>query len=471
MNLSAYADRNAAETQQREYGGEILTWSAVRELVEETGVRGHGGHGDHAGHGADAEAGGGGHAHGGDHDAHAAATGDDAADRPTVGVGGRFSTLGEAVAAAGEGDTIRVRGGHYREFPLEIDRSLTLVGEDFPILDGEGSHSILIVRADDVTIEGFELRGAGVSYTRDHSAILVEEAARCRIIGNRLEDNFFGIYLARASQCMVRDNEVRAQATREANSGNGIHLWDVDRIQVEDNRIRGHRDGIYLEFAREVVIRGNRSEENLRYGLHFMFSDESFYVDNVFRRNGAGVAVMYTRDVVMAGNRFEDNWGTSAYGLLLKDVRDAKVEDNVFRNNTIAVHSEGADRISFALNRFERNGWAVRVLGSSQDNHFTMNDFIENTFDVTTNSRRNPNHFDGNYWSAYRGYDLAGDGRGDVPHRPVRLFAYIVERQPVALILLRSFFVDVLEVAERVLPVLTPETLVDARPLMQEVAR
>jgi nitrous oxidase accessory protein len=39
----------------------------------------------------------------------------------------------------------------------------------------------------------------------------------------------------------------------------------------------------------------------------------------------------------------------------------------------------------------------------------------------------------------------------------------------VALVLLRSVFVDLLDVAERVAPVLTPETLVDSRPLMQEV--
>jgi hypothetical protein len=111
----------------------------------------------------------------------------------------------------------------------------------------------------------------------------------------------------------------------------------------------------------------------------------------------------------------------------------------------------------------------VRVLGSSQDNHFTANDFVENTFDVTTNSRRSDNTFERNYWSAYRGYDLSGDGFGDVPHRPVRLFSYIVEGKPAALILLRSFFVDVLEVAERVLPVLTPEALVDPEPRMREV--
>ena len=35
------------------------------------------------------------------------------------------------------------------------------------------------------------------------------------------------------------------------------------------------------------------------------------------------------------------------------------------------------------------------------------------------------------------------------------------------LILLRSFFLDLLEMAERLVPVITPEALVDAHPLMR----
>jgi nitrous oxidase accessory protein len=60
---------------------------------------------------------------------------------------------------------------------------------------------------------------------------------------------------------------------------------------------------------------------------------------------------------------------------------------------------------------------------------------------------------------------------GDVPHRPVRLFALLVQRTPAALVLLRSVFVDVLEVAERVAPVLTPQTLIDENPMMREIRR
>jgi nitrous oxidase accessory protein len=99
------------------------------------------------------------------------------------------------------------------------------------------------------------------------------------------------------------------------------------------------------------------------------------------------------------------------------------------------------------------------------DNQFSRNTFRDNAFDVGTNSSRNSSTFARNYWDDYRGYDLDRDGLGDVPFHPVRLFSLLVEQNHPLLILMRSPFVDLLDAAERVLPVLTPETLVDSTPL------
>jgi nitrous oxidase accessory protein len=386
-----------------------------------------------------------------------------------VGSGQALTTIGQALDTARDGDRIRVLPGVYREQNLQISASITLEGEGWPEIDAGGRHTILAVTADSVTIRGFHLRGVGMSQVRDNSAILVEGGRHCVIENNRLTGTHFGIYLARAEGCRIRNNRITGTAEREAVAGNGIHLWNVASVTVEGNVITGHRDGIYLEFAKGAVIRDNESQDNLRYGLHFMFSDDSRYERNTFARNGAGVAVMYSTNVQMTGNLFEDNWGTSAYGLLIKDVRDSTIEENTFRGNTTAIFSEGADRLVFRRNRVIRNGWAVKILASSQDNLFTENDFIENSFDVITNSRRNFNTFRGNHWSRYDGYDLTGDGVGDVPYRPVRLFSFVVEQSPAAIVLLRSLFVELLELAERVLPILTPETLVDDEPRMREV--
>jgi nitrous oxidase accessory protein len=379
---------------------------------------------------------------------------------------GSIRTITAALAIAKAGAHIRVQPGIYREPLLRITVPLTLEGTDGTVLDGEGTHGLIEVVADDVTVRGLLLRNTGTSQLEDRAALRVNGARSCRIERNRVDDAFFAIYLSRASDCVVSHNTVRGNERSQSVSGNGIHLWQSERVQVIDNHVSGHRDGIYFEFVKASEVLRNVSERSDRYGLHFMFSDDCRYQDNVFRSNSAGVAVMYTNRVHMLANRFEHNWGSNAYGLLLKDINDSEILHNEFVGNSIGLHLEGSSRNRIEGNEFDRNGWALRVLANAQDNVISRNVFTANSFDVGTNSRQNFSTFRENYWDRYRGYDLDHDGIGDVAFAPVRLFALVVEQSPPALVLLRSVIVDMLDLAERVMPILTPSTLLDERPLM-----
>jgi nitrous oxidase accessory protein len=380
---------------------------------------------------------------------------------------GAVSTVTAALALARPGDLVRVRPGVYREPRLVIDKRLELVGEDGAVLDGQNAHEVVTVTADSVVIRGFTVRNVGVSFTEDRAGIRLDGVRGCAVEDNRLVDTFFGIYAAKAADCRIAGNRIRGAGTTESASGNGIHLWYSSGMVVENNEVRGHRDGIYLEFSQDATIRHNLSAGNLRYGLHFMFSHGCRYFDNIFTGNGAGVAVMYSRRVTMARNRFEQSRGSAAFGLLLKDLSESDIDDNVFADNTVGLYAEGTTGSRIEGNAFLRNGWAVKILADATDNRFLRNRFIGNSFDVATNSTASTSEFSGNYWDHYDGYDLDRDGRGDVPFHPVRLFSLLVQQNEPALILLRSPFVDLLDAAERALPVLTPETLVDQRPLIR----
>jgi nitrous oxidase accessory protein len=388
--------------------------------------------------------------------------------RIVVEPGSAIPTLTAALHAAHRGDTIVVRPGVYREPRILVTVPVTILGENDPVFDGGGLHEVLTVRADGVTVQGLTIRNVGSSYTEDRAGIRLDSVRDCRIIGNLLQNTFFGIYAARSSGCTISDNRVQGSARDQTAAGNAVHLFYSDDFIVARNSIRGHRDGIYLEFSRRARIIDNESRANVRYGLHFMFSDSCEYRRNTFAGNNSGVAVMYSHWVTVADNRFENNWGTAAYGLLLKEIKDSRVTDNLFAGNTVGLYAEGSDRILVERNQFMRNGWAVRLLADATDNTFHRNRFEGNTFDVATNSQASsPSTFSENYWDAYRGYDLDHDGYGDVPFRPVRLFSVLIEQSEPSLILLHSFFIELLEVAERVAPVLTPERLVDSRPLMR----
>lgn len=383
-----------------------------------------------------------------------------------VKAGSAVPTLSAALALARPHDTVVVEAGRYAEPPIEVTRPVVILGRGRPVFVGRGDHTVIRVTADSVTIAGIAVERVLPSNVAEPSAIRLDSVAHCRVADVEVRDSFFGIYGSAVESCLIENNRVVGPGRSEQESGNAIHLWSSRDVTVRGNVVERYRDGIYLEFVTGSRLEGNRSRDNRRFGLHFMFSDDCLYQENQFSRNGAGVAVMYSKQVRMVANRFEHNRGQAAYGLLLKDITDSRLEKNVFDANTIALYFEAANRVEAVENHFSSNGWAIRMLANSEANVVTGNAFVGNGFDVSTNSRSNASRFDGNFWDRYRGYDLDRDGFGDAPFRPVRLFSLVVEQNEPSLILLRSAFVDLLDAAERVLPILTPETLVDRRPLL-----
>lgn len=380
-------------------------------------------------------------------------------------------TLTKAITLARAGDTIFVRAGNYREGNIRITKPLTIIGQDQAVFDGENKYEIFTITSGHVTIEGLSFVDTGTASMNDVAAIKVENAKDITIRGNTFNDAFFGIHFSNSSESLVENNQLHATAVAEYEIGNGIHMWKCNKMTIRNNQITGHRDGIYFEFVTNTLITGNISKKNIRYGLHFMFSHNNEYRQNSFINNGAGVAVMYTRNVKMFDNTFERNWGGASYGLLLKDIQDSEVIGNKFTKNTIAIHIEGVSRTRFESNDFSGNGYAVRLQASSDDNVFVYNNFSANTFDFATNGTMVLNTIDSNYWDRYQGYDLNRDGTGDVAYRPVNIYAMIVERIPAAVLLWRSFLVMLMDRAEKVIPVVTPENLKDNSPSMQPYDR
>ncbi|MFZ4591529.1 MAG: nitrous oxide reductase family maturation protein NosD [Ignavibacteria bacterium] len=384
-----------------------------------------------------------------------------------VGANKEYTDIRKAVEFSKNGDHIFIEPGTYNIFGLIIDKSIMITGIGFPVIDACNLGTGITISAPNVTIEGILVRNIPVSYMVDNAGIRVERTKNVTIRNNRLENSFFAIYLSNSDECTVTGNTIIGHSESESNSGNGIHLWKCNIIDIENNKVSGHRDGIYFEFVSNSRIINNLSENNLRYGLHFMFSEGNSYIRNIFRENGAGVAVMYTKRVEMIENTFENNWGPSAYGLLLKDISRSIIINNKFTKNTIGIYSEGSTEILIKNNSFSENGWAMKMLGNCTDDTIVNNDFYSNTFDVSTNSSVSRNYFDANYWDKYNGYDLNRDGVGDVSYRPVSLFSTLVEKTPEAILLVRSFLVDLIDLTEKIIPVFIPETLIDNHPGMK----
>lgn len=378
-----------------------------------------------------------------------------------------INSIKVAVQKSRAGDTILVAAGLYKEGNIVVNKRLVLLGENFPELDGQHKYEVLTITADSTIVKGFRVQHSGHASLDDPGGIKILEANYVVIEGNVLYDNFFGVYVQYGKHCIVKSNTLVAFGKEEQQIGNGIHCWKSDSLQIIGNNITGHRDGIYFEFVTGSVIWRNISTGNIRYGLHFMFSNNDSYFTNTFKNNGAGVAVMYSKQVTMMNNNFEQNWGDAAYGLLLKEISDSYISGNQFRQNTSGIWMEGTSRIKMERNAFVQNGWAMQVQASCMENLITDNNFIANTFDMGTNGDVVLNTVASNYWDKCEGYDIDRNGFADVPFRPLSMFSVVVEKNPSAMLLFRSFLVSLLDRSEKIFPSLTPEQFIDKSPRMK----
>ena len=377
---------------------------------------------------------------------------------------GDQSPLQIQVDRAQPGDRIEVRRGTYTG-DLIIDRAITLVGHDRPVLRGSGHGSVVRIRAAGVTIEGFDIDGGGTGdLGRDTSGIHVA-APHATIRNCAIREALFGIYLRESDDALVEGNRVEGIAGRPPGEvGSGIHLWNSQRFTLQGNTVVGTRDGFYIQSSSHGFVSGNRATD-LRYGLHYMFSDDNVFEDNVFENGAAGAALMYSNRLVFRRNRFVHNRGFASVGLLLKACDDVVAEDNLIADNARGVFLEGSNRNRFIRNVITLSDMALVIYDSSGANVFESNAFIGNLTPLSLSGKRTDTRFDRNYWSDHGEPDLDGDGIADRPYRLSNVFDHIRGNLTAADLFSQSAAAAALGAAERVFPVLDPIPVVDAHPL------
>ncbi|PJZ68139.1 ABC transporter substrate-binding protein [Leptospira perolatii] len=380
----------------------------------------------------------------------------------------KINSVKAAVATAQNGDSILIQSGIYKEGSIPIERRISIQGSSDTLVDGQKIGHVFDVKSDGVRIRGVKIVGSGISDTTEYAGIHAENVKDCKFEGNSFEDTAYAIYLANVDGCLVSQNETTGNAKNEVSGGNGVHLWSSKNVQILENKIQKHRDGIYLEFSSNLKIEDNTSKDNIRYGMHFMFSSDNDFRRNEFSGNSAGVAVMYSKNILVESNIFRNNWGDSSYGLLLKEISESIFTKNQLVENTVAIFSDGCNRNYFTHNKIENNGWGIRLLGNSDSNIFAKNDFANNVFDISTNAKRTSNQFLENFWDRYSGYDLNRDAFGDIPFRPVHFFGYWVTEYPFLMILYESPVVLFLQGLEKAFPIVIPVDFEDKKPSMKE---
>jgi nitrous oxidase accessory protein len=377
---------------------------------------------------------------------------------------GTASPLQAHIDAAAPGATLEVEAGEYVG-DLVVDKPLRLRGHGRPRLVGSGTGSVVRVRADDVTVEGFLIDGRrGGDLSRD-SAGVHSAARRTTLRDLEIRDALFGVYLREADGAVVERCRVRGIPGRDpGEKGSGIHAYDMEGFRFEANEVVDVRDGLYLQNASQGTLRGNVARD-VRYGLHYMFSDDNVFEDNTFENGAAGTAIMYSERIVFRRNRFLRNRGFASVGLLFQTCEDVLAEDNLIADNARGVFIEGSHRVVLRGNVIAGSDVAVVLYDPSGGHRFEGNTFVGNRSPLELVARRTDTVFLGNYWSGNDEPDLDGDGRSDRPYRLASVFDHFRGNLTAADILSDSFAAAAIGAAERAFPVLRAVPVVDAAPL------
>lgn len=383
-----------------------------------------------------------------------------------VGEGKAFSSISAALHKAKAKDEILIYGKKIYKERLVIQKPITLKGVGTPIIDGGQRGDVIKVNADNVTIEGLQIQNSARSSQVDYCGVHVKDAQFVTIRNCVFRKNQFSVMFQNCKNGLIANNNISSNITYNPIMGNAVHCWKSDNMHITGNNIGHNRDGIYLEFVNNSHIDHNTVSGCARYGLHFMFSHFNVYNSNSFNHNQAGVAVMFAHNVEMINNTFEFNRGTSSYGLLIKELQYSTIKWNRFLDNTVGLLIDGGSDLNVHHNVIKNNGWGMRLISASTNDTIVHNNFLGNTFDMTTNVSYNRNNVNGNYWDKYEGYDLNKDGYGDVPFHPLSLFSMLAEQNENVLFFFHSFLMNLLDATEKVLPSITPDNYVDNYPHM-----
>src|SRR3546814_6151240 len=127
------------------------------------------------------------------------------------------------------------------------------------VIVGAGKGSVVTVESPDARIEGLTIRGSGTNLDTMDSGVFVDRhSPGAVIVGNRFENNLFGVYLHGAADSLVQDNVIVGRDDiRLSQAGNGVSIWNAPGAPLIGNEITGGRDGIFDKHNRTTMIKDN----------------------------------------------------------------------------------------------------------------------------------------------------------------------------------------------------------------------
>jgi nitrous oxidase accessory protein len=355
---------------------------------------------------------------------------------------------------------------------LHIKRAVAIRGLLGATLEGPSSGSVIRIDTDGATIDNVIIRGAGNNFVGEDGAI--KATGEKNVVRNvRVEGTLFGITFEACHSCLLEGSFVRGADVPESLRGDGIKLWESHNSIVRKNHVERVRD-VVVWYSRHVLCEDNTVIDS-RYGTHFMYAHDGVARRSTLRDNVVGVFVMYSSRLHVEDNVIGGAHGAAGVGIGFKESDAVVVTGNTIVGNTTGVYLDWTPRdpkhpATFAGNTIGVNELALRVHGAAKGLDFHGNSFRHNSelIEVDGGNDARAIDFVGNHYSEYAGYDLDGDGFGDVAFTHGRLSTAVVQDNPAIRFLHGTVALQLVDVIAKAFPLLEKKpVLVDPKPRMK----
>jgi nitrous oxidase accessory protein len=379
--------------------------------------------------------------------------------------------LQAALDAAPDRSTLCLAPGTYVG-QLVVTRGLGLWGPRAAVVKSRGEGTTIRVTGAGTRLAGFTVDGSGNRADLLDAAVHVEGDAHA-VIGLHVVHAPYGILVEKARACVVRANHVEGDVHASfGRRGDSIRLWETTDSLVADNQIEDGRDLVVWYSSRNRVV-GNHVRGG-RYGTHLMYSHDNRVEANVYEHGVVGVFVMYSRRVRLRGNQVIGARGSAGIGIGLKDSGEVLVEANQLVDDAVGLYvdnspSQLGESDTVRGNVFRRCDAATVFHSSGERNRFVRNDFIDNQVQAKNDGGDDTRAviWEGNYFDDYAGYDLDGDGVGDVRYELRSASGQLCGRYPELAFFQGTPTLGLADAASRLVPLFAPAVmLVDPHPRM-----
>ena len=381
--------------------------------------------------------------------------------------------LQQAVDAAPDGAVLLLRPGVY-EGVVRITRPITIWGPPTAVVRGTQGSTVRVA-GNDVSLLGFTVSGSGRRFDLMDGGVHLQ-GHDLLVQGLTVRETLFGILVEQCQRVELRGNHVIGSGGRAMGlRGDGIRLWETTDSLVVDNVVEDARDMVVWYSSRNHL--NHNTVTGSRYGTHFMYSNDCVVEHSRYVDDEVGIFIMYSRDIRIRGNLIARAAGAAGIGLGLKESGNLTVEDNWFLANTTGIYVDNSPlnpdhHVRYARNvlRFSEN--AISLHSGVERTQFVDNEFRDNGAVIKVGGHDDATEVDfaGNYFDTYAGYDLDGDGRGDVPFEFRRLSTQLEGRHPELALLHGSPAMAMVDLVGTVMPLFQPSRLMeDSSPRVRPV--